>query len=100
MKLADNLLVPNNTLRPDVVDALMRQPNTKETIPYSDQSIPGAVYMSDYDLGRNGIAYYDVDAANYQLSTGQWQTWNSVGPIETTEWTLRPINWQMGMVIM
>ena len=33
MKLADNLLVPNNTFRPDVVDALMRQPNTKETIP-------------------------------------------------------------------
>ena len=33
--------------------------------------------MSDYDLGRNGIAYYDLDAANYQLTTGQWQAWNS-----------------------
>ena len=77
MELADNLLVPNNTFRPDVVDALIRQPDTKETIPYSDQSIPGVIYMSDYDLGRNGIAYYDVDAANYQLTTGQWQAWNS-----------------------
>ena len=77
MQLAENLLVSNNTFRPDVIDALMRQPNTKETIPYSHQSIPGNIYMSDYDLGRNGIAYYDIDAANYQLTTGQWQAWNS-----------------------
>ena len=25
----------------------------------------------DYDLGRNGIAYYDLDTANYRISTGK-----------------------------
>ena len=77
MQLAENLLVTNNTYRPDVIDALMRQPTTEETLPYALQSIPGTIYLSDYDLGRNGVAYYDVDAANYQLSSGQWQAWNS-----------------------
>ncbi len=77
MQLAENLLVTNNTFRPDVIDALIRQPNTEETIPYSNQIIPGTIYMSDFDLGRNGIAYFDVDAANYQQSTGEWQAWNS-----------------------
>jgi len=33
--------------------------------------------MSDYDLGTNTMAYYDVDVANYEQSTGEFQAWNS-----------------------
>ena len=61
----------------DVPDAQIRQIKTDETIPYSLHQIPGVIYMSDYDLGRNGIAYYDVDSANYQQSSGYFQAWNS-----------------------
>ena len=77
MKLADNLLVDNNFFHPDVVDAMIRQIETDETIPFKNHKIPGVIHMSDYDLGKNGFAYYDVDAANYQLSTGSFQAWNS-----------------------
>ena len=28
-------------------------------------------YAVDYDLGVNGVAYYDMDTANYRISTGK-----------------------------
>ena len=78
MKLADNLLIENCLYRKGIKDALLRQPHTDETIPYTKrQEIPGVIHLSDYDLGKNGYAYYDVDAADYNLSTGSFQAWNS-----------------------
>ncbi|WP_420318984.1 carbohydrate-binding protein [Ekhidna sp.] len=77
MQLAENLLVENSRYRKDVPDALFRQLHTDETIPYSDHQIPGIVYLSDYDLGKNGFAYFDKDVADYHLSTGEFQAWNS-----------------------
>ena len=65
------------TYQKDVPDAQIRQIKTNETIPYASHQIPGVIYMSDYDLGRSGIAYYDVDSANYQQSSGYFQSWNS-----------------------
>ena len=79
MQLAENLLVDNSKFRKDVPDALIRQVQTDETKPYNDTpaEIPGVVYMSDFDLGKNNFAYYDTDVADYHLSTGQFQAWNS-----------------------
>ena len=65
------------TYQKDVPDAQIRQIKTNETITYASHQIPGVIYMSDYDLGRSGIAYYDVDSANYQQSSGYFQAWNS-----------------------
>ena len=65
------------TYQKDVPDAKIRQIKTNETITYASHQIPGVIYMSDYDLGRSGIAYYDVDSANYQQSSGYFQAWNS-----------------------
>ena len=77
MKLADNLLIKNCLYRKGIKDALLRQPHTNETIPYNKaQEIPGMVYLSDYDLGKSGYAYYDLDSADYNLSTGSFQAWN------------------------
>ena len=77
MKLADNLLIKNCLYRKGIKDALLRQPHTNETIPYNKaQEIPGMVYLSDYDLGKSGFAYYDLDSADYNLSTGSFQAWN------------------------
>ena len=61
----------------DVHDAQIRQVSTDETIPFRKHEIPGIINMSDYDMGRSGYAYYDVDDANYQLSSGNFQAWNS-----------------------
>jgi len=76
MQLAENLLVENSRYRKDVPDAIIRQVQTDETIPYTNHVIPGVVHMADFDLGRNGFAYYDNDVADYNLSTGSFQAWN------------------------
>jgi len=77
MELALNTNSANCTYHKDVHDAQIRQITTDEIIPFSKQLIPGIVFMSDYDLGTNTNAYYDVDVANYAQSTGEFQAWNS-----------------------
>jgi len=75
-QLTDDILLENTTFYKDVVDAYLRQPQDNTSIPYTEHTIPGLVYLSDYDLGTNGIAYYDQDVANYSLSTDQYEAWN------------------------
>tara|TARA_R110002049_G_scaffold235268_1_gene408533 strand:+ start:11648 stop:14932 length:3285 start_codon:yes stop_codon:yes gene_type:complete len=78
MQLTENLLVDNSRYRKDVPDAIIRQVQTDETIPYNGNPavIPGIVYATDFDLGKNNFAYYDTDVADYNLSTGEFQAWN------------------------
>ncbi len=76
MELANNTNSANCDFQKDVPDAMIRQVATDATIPYSNHTIPGIVYMSDFDLGKNGYAYYDQDYANYAQSTGSFQAWN------------------------
>ena len=54
----------------DVIDAMFRQVGSKETIPYKKNVIKNKTIIQavDYDLGRNGFAYYDRDTANYFIS--------------------------------
>jgi endoglucanase len=61
----------------DVIDALFRQVNSDEAIPYTIQDIPGVVYPSDFDMGVLNSAYYDNEVANYQVSTGSYTSWNN-----------------------
>jgi hypothetical protein len=77
MELAENTNSANCLYRKDVHDAMIRQPGTDETIPYSEHTIPGVVFMSDFDLGRINFAYYDIDHVNHSASTGFFQAWNS-----------------------
>lgn len=78
MQLVNNLQVENSHFRKDVPDALIRQVQSDETLPYhgTPANIPGIIYASDYDLGKNNYAYYDADVADYNLSTGEFQAWN------------------------
>lgn len=69
---AENLKLELCESRKDIIDALMRQPNNNQTIPYNENLIPGTIYATEYDLGKINIAYYDVD--NQQIGSG---TWNS-----------------------
>ena len=77
MELATNSNSLNCVHQKDVPDAMIRQVTTTETKPYSVHTIPGLVYMSDFDLGSLHFAYYDIDNANYAQSTGEFQAWNS-----------------------
>lgn len=77
MELANNSNSSNCFHQKDVPDAMIRQIKTEATKPYKKHNIPGVVYLSDFDLGKNGKAYYDIDVANYSGSTGDFQAWNS-----------------------
>ncbi len=76
MELANNSNSSNSIYQKDVPDAMLRQTQTDETIPYRNQTVPGIVYLSDFDLGKIGIAYFDQNYANYGQSTGSFQAWN------------------------
>ncbi len=77
MELAINTNSQNCLYRKDVHDAKIRQPHTDEILPFNTHTLPGLLHLSDYDLGKNGYAYFDVDYANYSQSTGSFQAWNS-----------------------
>lgn len=75
--LADAYLLENCTVNRAVADALLRQPHTDELKPYADNKVPGKVYAPDYDLGRYGIAYLDLDGAeDFHGSAGDFVAWN------------------------
>jgi hypothetical protein len=77
MQLAEDLKIENCRYQKDVTDALFRQVYYDETIPFATNAIPGVVYAPDYDLGVIGEAYYDSDAANYSVTTGNYTAWNN-----------------------
>lgn len=79
MEQAENLKLENCIYHKEVIDAMFRQVNSDETVPFknnliSDNSILNSV---DFDLGRHGFAYWDKDEADYHISTGtDWVSWN------------------------
>jgi len=76
-ELSTASLSSNSQFFKDVIDAQIRQPQDPTQLPYSNHNIPGIVYMSDYNLGPNGVAYFDQNTANYSLSTDEFEAWNS-----------------------
>lgn len=73
MQLTENIKAENNILHKDVVDAMFRQVRTNATVPYKNHVIGSnaIIFATDYDLGRNGEAYFDNDTADYHVSTGK-----------------------------
>jgi endoglucanase len=74
MELAASANNRYNVVCRDVIDALIRQPFNAGAVPFANMRA-GTIRAIDYDLGRNGIAYYDKDTGNYRVSTGR----NSAG---------------------
>lgn len=77
MQLAANSRIENCVYRKDVIDAMFRQVSELTAKPYTNQPIPGLIHASDYDLGRNTIAYSDLVFADYHGSSGTYTAWNS-----------------------
>ncbi len=57
----------NNIFHKDVIDAMFRQPFSAEAVPFHSYNLKDSLLINavNYDLGRNGVAYYDLDTANY-----------------------------------
>lgn len=86
MQLAQGTSIAYNTYHKDVVDAMFRQVASATTEPFAGGPLTGLeirpgvrIYGANYDLGRNGFAYYDLDTANYRTSTGENISWNRGG---------------------
>jgi aryl-phospho-beta-D-glucosidase BglC (GH1 family) len=77
LELADNLKLENCIYQKGVVDAMIRQVYSDEAIPVETQEIPGVVFATEYDMGKQGSAYFDTDVANYHVSTGNYTAWNN-----------------------
>jgi len=70
--LLENIKIENNIYHKDVTDAMFRQVYSTSTLPFKPNIISGDTKINavDYDLGRNGFAYNDLDTASYQYTPG------------------------------
>ena len=77
MGITEGLKLENCIFQKDVIDAMFRQVTSGETVAFKTQNIPGVVYSTDFDMGVLGSAYFDTDVANYQVSSGNYTSWNN-----------------------
>ena len=77
MGITEGLKIENCIYQKDVIDAMFRQQTSTATVPFNTQNIPGVVYSTDYDMGIVGEAYFDVDIADFRVSTGNFTAWNN-----------------------
>jgi hypothetical protein len=70
MELARSARLENAVYHKDVIDAMFRQPFSHTARPYHSNRVVGKTEINavDYDLGRNGVAYFDKDTADYRIS--------------------------------
>jgi endoglucanase len=71
LQIAENLKLENCIIHYDVLDALFRQPYTLATLPLTGNQqpatgnrIPGPIFAVNFDFGKNGYAYNDIDFQN------------------------------------
>ena len=77
LDFAENHRFENCQIKRDVIDAMWRQTQSSETLPYSLHKPGQPIYMTDYDLGRNNKAYLDTDTANYEYDqSNHYTSWN------------------------
>jgi len=78
MEQAEKLKLNNCIIRRDVLDAMFRQAQgDKSPKPFVNHTLPGKIYAVNYDLGGNNRAYFDVDSADFHVSTDVYTAWNS-----------------------
>ena len=77
MTFANNHKLENCVIQYDVIDAMIRQPQTTETKPFKANTTASTIYAVDYDFGRAGIAYSDKVDANYHLTNNNYTAWNT-----------------------
>ncbi|HER08940.1 MAG TPA: carbohydrate-binding protein [Bacteroides sp.] len=78
LTFSDRHSIENCYFQKDVVDAMIRQPHTTETLPFVNRTVQDTLFAPEYDLGRNGFAYFDTDTADYHGDMdGTYIEWNS-----------------------
>jgi len=72
MEFVRNTRLENNIYHKDVTDAMFRQVASDKAIPFKTHVITdkAVIRAVDYDLGRNLVAYNDLDTASYHYTPG------------------------------
>ena len=76
MQQVENLKTENCIYHKDFIDAMFRQVQTNATVPFKSHLATDIIYATDYDLGPNNAAYYDLDTSDFHVSTGNYTAWN------------------------
>lgn len=68
----ENLKLENNTFHRDVIDAMFRQVYAADAVPFRENKVTEGTVLPavDFDMGRQGVAYYDTDTASYHFTPG------------------------------
>lgn len=79
LEMATYAKLENAIIHHDVIDAIFRQPFTTATKPFKANKVANGTIINavDYDMGRNGFAYFDTDTADYHVATGKYGKGNS-----------------------
>ncbi|WP_077146022.1 cellulase family glycosylhydrolase [Sphingopyxis sp. KK2] len=81
MQLTENTRFDRTIPKPDVIDAMFRQPHDASAQAFVERRLgtaPLTVRAVDYDLGPADVAYRDSVDANYHVATGGERTpWNN-----------------------
>lgn len=81
MQLAENTRFDRTVAKPDVIDAMFRQPHDASPEAFVERKLgtaPLTIRAADYDLGPARVAYKDSIDANYHVATGGERTpWNN-----------------------
>jgi endoglucanase len=79
LEMATYAKLENSIIHRDVIDAIFRQPFSASAKPFKANKVTGGTIIRavDYDLGRNGVAYFDTDTADYHVATGKYGKGNS-----------------------
>ncbi|MBO6792886.1 MAG: cellulase family glycosylhydrolase [Balneolaceae bacterium] len=106
-QMAADLAIEKTELRPDVVAALFSPDFGSRNQPYTELTIPGTIAAVHYDIGNNGVSYYDTEYKRVSSDDNQnngnngWSMRNdgvdieesaanpsgyNIGWIETGEW--------------
>jgi hypothetical protein len=72
-QLLKNINIRNNVVHRDVLDAMFRQVKSNEALAFKQHTIDAGTFVLpavEFDLGKQGQAYYDKDTASYQYTPG------------------------------
>lgn len=76
MQLAEDTKIQHCRYNKDVVHAMFQEVEGDHVMPYTDNLIPGIIYVTDYDIGPAGVAYFDQNVANYHISSNNYIAYN------------------------
>ena len=75
--MVENLKFENCEIKKGVIASLLDDNYGIKNLPFKDLYIPGEINIVDYDLGANGLAYFDFDYIDNRPNGGGLKTWNN-----------------------